>query len=390
MTALPPIRRTKPVLAGLILALLLAAGCRTAPAREQSAAFQDVDRLLESFRERGAFPGGVLAVGHRGAVAHLHAFGRLTYDADAPPVSAGTLYDLASLTKVVATTTMAMILVDEGTLHLDQPVQELLPGFQGPGKERVTVCHLLTHSAGLDATAPLYKEIRGKAAYLERIQAMDLSYPPGSRSLYSDLGIILLGEILERTAGRPLDVFARERIFEPLGMRHTLFRPPAALWPRIAPTENDPWRRRVVQGEVHDENAFAMGGVAPHAGLFSTAGDLARFAQMMLNGGVLDGHRIVSRETVELFTRRAGIPGSDRALGWDIKSAEGSSAGTLFSPRSFGHTGFTGTSLWIDPDRQLYVVLLTNRVHPTRENNLIREVRPAVADAVVRTLEPST
>jgi uncharacterized protein YbbC (DUF1343 family)/CubicO group peptidase (beta-lactamase class C family) len=371
-----------------ILAVLLAAGCRTpspvtlAPASR----LEEVDRLLEGFRERGAFPGGVLAVGHQGALVHLHPFGWLTYDADAPPVTAGTLYDLASLTKVAATTTMAMILVDEGRLDLDQPVQKFLPGFQGPGKEAVTVRHLLTHSSGLDAVAPLYKELRGRAAFLERIQAMDLVYPPGSRSTYSDLGIILLGEILEQVAGRPLEAFARERIFEPLGMRHTMFRPPAGLRSRIAPTEYDPWRGRLVHGEVHDENAFAMGGVAPHAGLFSTAGDLARFAQMLLNGGVLGGRRIVSRETVELFTRRAGVPGSDRALGWDTKSAEGSSAGTLFSSRSFGHTGFTGTSIWIDPERQLYVILLTNRVHPTRENNLIREVRPAVADAVVRAL----
>jgi uncharacterized protein YbbC (DUF1343 family)/CubicO group peptidase (beta-lactamase class C family) len=301
-------------------------------------------------------------------------------------VTADTLYDLASLTKVVATTTMAMILVDEGRLDLDRPVREFLPGFQGPGKEAVTVRHLLTHSSGLEALAPFFREIRGKEAYVERIQAMDLVYPTGSRSVYSDPGIILLGAILEQVAGQPLEVFVEERVFKPLGMREIRFRPPPGLRPRIAPTEEDPWRGRLVHGEVHDENAFAMGGVASHAGLFGTAGDLARFAQMLLNGGVLDGRRIVSRETVELFTRRAGIPDSTRALGWDTKSAEGSSAGTLFSDRSFGHTGFTGTSLWIDPERQLYVILLTNRVHPTRENNLIREVRPAVADAVVRAL----
>jgi CubicO group peptidase (beta-lactamase class C family) len=167
-------------------------------------------------------------------------------------------------------------------------------------------------------------------------------------------------------------------------MRDTMFCPPPRLRSRIAPTELDPWRGRLLQGEVHDENAFAMGGIAPHAGLFSTAGDLSRFARMLLNGGTLEGHRIVSQETVERFTRKAGIPDSDRALGWDTKSAEGSSAGTLFSPRSFGHTGFTGTSIWLDPDRRIFVILLTNRVHPTRENQLIREVRPAVADAVMR------
>jgi len=276
--------------------------------------------------------------------------------------------------------------VDEGKLRLDQPVQEILTGFQGPGKEAVTVRHLLTHSSGLDATALLYKELRGRTAFVERIESMELGYPPGSRSVYSDLGIILLGEILEKVSGQPLASFVRERVFVPLGMYDTMFTPPSKLRSRIAPTEIDPWRGRLIQGEVHDENAFAMGGVAPHAGLFSTAGDLARFAQMLLNGGTLAGHRIVSRETVDLFTRRAGIPGSDRGLGWDTKSAEGSSAGSLFSLRSFGHTGFTGTSIWIDPERQLYVILLTNRVHPTRENNLIREVRPAVADAVVKAL----
>jgi CubicO group peptidase (beta-lactamase class C family) len=370
----------------LLLLLLLLTGCWAPAITPPTNRLAEVDHLLDSYRERGAFPGGVLAVGNRSGLIHLHPFGRLSYAPDARPVKAGTLYDLASLTKVVATTTMAMILVDEGRLDLDKPVHDFLPTFQGPGKEAVTVRHLLTHSSGLDATAPLFREIRGRAAFVERIAAMDLVYPPGSKSVYSDLGIILLGEILEKTARRPLDVFVRERVFLPLGMKHTGFRPPPHLWPRIAPTENDPWRGRMVQGEVHDENAFAMGGVAPHSGLFSTAGDLARFARMLLNGGALENHRIVSSQTLELFTSRAGIPGSDRALGWDTKSAEGSSAGTLFSARSFGHTGFTGTSIWIDPERQLYVILLTNRVHPTRENNLIREVRPAVADAVVRAL----
>jgi CubicO group peptidase (beta-lactamase class C family) len=376
----------RPVLAALALLALLAACRPPSPTLHPPPKLAEVDRLLEDYRQRGAFPGGVLAVGYQGKLVHLHPFGRLTYAADARPVTAATLYDLASLTKVVATTTMAMILVDEGRLDLGRRVQEILPGFQGPGKEAVTVRHLLSHSSGLAALAPFFREIRGKEAYLERIQAMELVYPPGSRSVYSDPGIILLGEVLERVAGRTLEEFVRDRVFAPLGMRETRFRPPPELRDRIAPTEEDPWRGRLVHGEVHDENAFALGGVAPHAGLFGTAGDLARFARMLLDGGTFDGRRIVSRETLELFTRRAGILGSTRALGWDTKSAEGSSAGTLFSERSFGHTGFTGTSLWMDPERRLYVILLTNRVHPTRENNLIREVRPAVADAVVRAL----
>lgn len=358
--------------------------------KEPADLFVEVDRILEDAVARKAFPGAVVAVGHRDALVHVAAFGRQTYEADAPAVTPDTIYDVASLTKVVATTTMAMILVDEERLDLDAPVASFLPRFVGRDKEAVTVRHLLTHSSGLDWWAPLYEEARGREAYLERIQAMDLVYEPGAKSLYSDLGLILLGELLERVAGRPLDVFVGERVFAPLGMSDTLYRPEKELLPRIAPTERDDWRGRLVHGEVHDENAYALGGVAPHAGLFSTAEDLARFARMIMAGGVFEHRRIVSRPTVERFVRRAGVPGSTRALGWDTKSSEGSSAGTLFSSSSFGHTGFTGTSMWIDPERELFLILLTNRVHPTRENTLIRQVRPAVADAVIRALEGSS
>lgn len=351
------------------------------------AGLAEVDRLLEGFVAEGAFPGAVLAVGRAGRLAHLRAYGHLTYDPGAAPVEKDTIYDLASLTKVVATTTAAMILVDEERLDLDATVASFLPRFRGPGKERVTVRHLLSHSSGIDWWAPLYQTERGKAAYLDRIYAMDLVAEPGTTTKYSDLGILLLGEILERVAGRPLDELVRERLFEPLGMSETDWLPPAAWRPRIAPTEIDPWRGRLLRGEVHDENAHALGGVAPHAGLFSTAGDLARFAQMLLWQGVYDHRRIVRSATVEAFTRPAGLPpGSSRALGWDTPSAEGSSAGSFLSAASFGHTGFTGTSIWIDPTRDLFVILLSNRVHPTRENQRIREVRPAVADAVVRAL----
>ncbi len=343
-----------------------------------------------------AFPGGVVAVGLGGQLAHLKAFGHLSYDPGASPAAPDTLYDLASLTKVVVTTTLAMMLVDEGRLDLDARVHAFFPRFSGPAKERVTIRQLLTHSGGLLWWAPLYKELEGEAAFVERITGMDLAYEPGAKSEYSDLGIILLGGILERLAGAPFDELARRRVLDPLGMKDTLYRPPAALVPRIAPTEKDPWRGRLLRGEVHDENAFAMGGVAPHAGLFGTAGDLAQLAQTLLDGGVHEGRRLVSRATVELFTERAGIPGSTRALGWDTPCDETgrrssrpgeagySSAGSLFSARSFGHTGFTGTSMWMDPQRGLYLILLTNRVHPTRDNNHIREVRSRLGDAVAR------
>jgi CubicO group peptidase (beta-lactamase class C family) len=360
------------------------------PARPEDAGFRPdgmeaVDAVVERAVAQRAFPGGVVAVGKDGALVHLRAFGRLSYDADAPEVRTDTIYDLASLTKVVVTTTTAMILVDDGRLDLSKPVSAFLPRFRGGAKDKVTVESLLTHSSGLDWGGPLYKDTSGKQAFVERVEAMDLVYPPGTKSLYSDLGLILLGEILERVVGEPLDAFAQKRILEPLGMTDTRYRPGSELLARIAPTERDPWRGRVVRGEVHDENAFAMGGVAPHAGLFGTAPDLARFAQMLLNGGVLEHHRIVSREVVEQFTRRAGVPGSSRALGWDTPSPK-SSAGERLSPRSFGHTGFTGTSMWIDPERKMFVILLTNRVHPTRENNAIFEVRRAVADAAVDAL----
>lgn len=358
-----------------------------------------VDAAVEAGLAARAFPGGVLAVGRRGGLAHLRAFGRLSYDAGAAPVATDTIYDLASVTKVVVTTTLSMVLVDEGKLDLEAPVHGFFPAFSGPAKDRVTVRQLLSHSGGLLWWAPLYRELRGKAAYLDRIVSMELDYEPGSRTVYSDLGIILLGDILERLGGAPLDDLARRRVFGPLGMEDAQYRPPAALLDRIAPTENDPWRGRVVRGEVHDENAVALGGVAPHAGLFATAADIARLAEMLLARGSSGGKRVVSRATVELFTTRAGVPGSSRALGWDTPADESgrrtstagqpghSSAGSLLSARSFGHTGFTGTSMWTDPERDLYVILLTNRVHPTRENDKIRGVRPRVADAAVRALE---
>jgi beta-glucosidase-like glycosyl hydrolase/CubicO group peptidase (beta-lactamase class C family) len=347
-----------------------------------------VDRVVEEFVQQRAFPGAVLAVGKDGALVHLKAFGRQSYEKDAPPVATDTLYDLASLTKVVATTTMTMMLVDSGRLDIAKPVSAFLPRFCGGDKDKVTVWHLLTHSAGVDWWAPLYEKANSKDAYLDAIYAMDLKFAPGAKSVYSDLGILLLGEILERVAGVPLEAFAREHVFAPLGMRDTQFRPPASLLPRIAPSELDAkWRKRLVHGEVHDENAAGLGGIAPHAGLFGTAPDLARFAQMLLNGGAFEQQRLVSRATLERFVAKAGVPDSSRALGWDTM-VPATSSGSLLSARSFGHTGFTGTSMWMDPERNLFVILLTNRVHPTRDNNLIRQARPAVADAVVKALAP--
>lgn len=353
----------------------------------QSRLAQALDGLLAEQIARHAFPGASLAIGFRNQMVFQKAYGKLDYSPKSLLATPETLYDLASLTKVVTATTLAMQLVEQGQLKLNYPVHRFLRSFQGGGREKITIKHLLTHSSGLPAHLPLYKDTQGKRAFVEKIQQVPLESEPGTKAVYSDLGIILLGDIIERITAQPLDQLALKQIFQPLGMAHLIFNPKPRASAMIAPTEKDPWRGRLLRGEVHDENAYAMGGVSAHAGLFGTSGDLAIFCQMLLNGGIYDHHRIVRRSILEQFTSRQDFPkGSSRALGWDTPS-EGSSAGSLLSPSSFGHTGFTGTSLWIDPKRELFVILLTNRVHSTRENNSIREVRRMVADAVAMAVD---
>ncbi len=339
-----------------------------------------------------AFPGATLAVGYRGKVV-LHPFGKLNYDAKAAGTTANTMYDIASLTKVVATTTLVAKLAEGDfavPLDLDAKIERYLPEWaSGPNTEwrhRVTVRHLLTHTSGLPPFKEYWRTSNNKQDTLTKIFAESLDYEPGTKEVYSDLGIILMAEIIERLTGRTLDDLARSTIFSPLGMQDTMYRPPKKLWPQIAPTEIDNnLRHRLVKGEVHDENAFAIGGVSGHAGLFSAAPDLAAFCQMLLNGGVYAHQRILRRATIAQFTTPQQLSGGTRTLGWAVPT-EGGSSGHYFSAHSFGHTGFTGTSIWIDPDRQLFVVLLTNRVHPTRENTKIQQVRPALHDAVLQAL----
>jgi CubicO group peptidase (beta-lactamase class C family) len=311
--------------------------------------------------------------------------GKLDYTPGSAAVTGDTVYDLASLSKVVGTTSAVMMLVDSGALLLDAPVQDYLPEFQGRNKEKVRVIHLLQHSSGMPAWLPIYKEVQGYDEFMKRVYAAPLEFAPGSRTQYSDLGMILLGEIVARVSGHPLDQYLADRLFAPLGMRSTLYRPPKEWLERIAPTEDDPWRQRVVHGEVHDENAYAMGGVAGHAGLFSTAHDLAVFAQMMLYRGMYDHRRYFKSETVDRFTVAQSLKGGNEALGWQ-KPAPRDWTGKAFSAAAFGHTGFTGTSIWIDPQRQLFIVLLTNSVHPSRENTKIIEARQKVAESVLRAL----
>ena len=341
----------------------------------------------------GAIPGGVLAVGLHDQLI-VRPFGKLTRDAKAPAVTANTVYDMASLTKVIATTTSVMILVQQKRLDLDTPVARYLPEWSAAAKSdpdpswraHVTIRNLLLHNSGLPAHRDFYKQAKGHDAVLALVLAEPLVHEPGTKVEYSDLGFIVLSEIVQRLTGVPLDEYTKQHIFAPLGMNASQFNPPRKLWPTIAPTENDvDFRKRLLQGEVHDENAWALGGVSGHAGLFSTAADTAIFAQMILNGGIYAHHRILTRATIQQFTARQAIGDTARTLGWDVPT-QPSSSGQYFSPDSFGHTGFTGTSLWVDPDRDLFVILLTNRVNPTRANEQIRQLRPAIHDAIMQAL----
>jgi CubicO group peptidase (beta-lactamase class C family) len=351
-----------------------------------------LDSIIEAALADGAAPGAVVAVGRHGRLVHLNFYGRIDWARGAPAVDAHTIFDLASVTKVVGTTTAAMLLEEQGVLDLDRRVVDYLPAFSHPEKAPITLRMLLEHRAGLEAFAPLHEEWRALAAtsaeprsarewYLQRINERPLRYPPGTETIYSDWDLILLQLVVERLTGQPLDRYLEETLFAPLGMRQTMFNPPAELRPRIAATEVDAQGRSgLIHGEVHDPNAWALGGVAGHAGLFSTAADLAVFAQMMLNGGEYNGVRIVRPQTAARWTA-VQRGGSSRAFGWDTPG-ERSSAGRFFSPRSFGHTGYTGTSMWLDPERGLFAILLTNRVNPTSENMRHVLLRRAVADAV--------
>ena len=339
----------------------------------------ELDSLARAAVADSAAPAVAVAVGRHGRLVHLRGYGTVEWAPGSAAVTDSTLFDLASVTKVVATTTAAMILEEEGRLDLDHTVASYLPELTDSAKAGITVRMLLTHRGGLEAFAPLHRQFRGRAQYLEQINARPLRSPPGGATVYSDWDLILMQLVIERITGQELDAFVRDRIFAPLGMRDTGFRP-ALPRERIAATERDSARGGLIWGEVHDPNAWAMGGVAGHAGLFGSARDLAVFAQMLLNGGEYGSVRILRPQTIARWTAPQG-PGASRALGWDTPSGE-SSAGRFFSPRSFGHTGYTGTSMWIDPERGVFVILLTTRVNPTAANQKHVALRRAVADEV--------
>ena len=341
------------------------------------------------------FPAAAIELGRADGLLWRDVFGTLTYDRDAPPATPETIFDLASLTKVIATTTLAMRAVDDGRLKLDGSVASWLRDWRGSDREAVTIRDLLAHCSGLTAYLPLYRDHSGRQEFERTICGLPLEYAPQSQSIYSDLGFMLLGFILEdaqpssgsfKGVAGTLDPSTRlsaqfQRIARLITPEPLAYNPPRSWRDHTAPTEVDAWRGRLLVGEVHDENTWALGGAAGHAGLFGTVGAVGAFARAVLR--TIAGEPIVAKtETMREFIHKSGVPGSSRALGWDTMLPT-SSCGTRLSRSSIGHTGFTGTSLWIDWERDLYIALLTNRVHPTRSNEAIRQIRPRVHDAVI-------
>jgi CubicO group peptidase (beta-lactamase class C family) len=352
----------------------------------QDQRFAAAFRILKDAIAARAFPATSVAITHQGRLVALRALGHFTFDSTSPEPEGATLFDIASVTKVVATTTMAMILYERGLLDLDVPVNSIVGEFAGedPRRDEVTLRMLLAHSSGLPAYLKLFLRSHTRDELLDAAFATPLANDPGSHAEYSDIGFIILGVALERIADESLNVFCQRELLGPLGMTQTTFNPAASLRPGIPPTADDQtFRRRIIQGEVQDENANVLGGVAGHAGLFSSAHDMAIFANALLQGGI----PILRPETISLFTARESAPeGTSRALGWDTPSAP-SQSGRLLSAHAFGHLGYTGTSLWIDPERQLSVTLLTNRTWPDCANQAIRHARPKFHDAVVESLK---
>jgi uncharacterized protein YbbC (DUF1343 family) len=364
-----------------LLALNLSADDRARPTRLPTAAPADVgldanhldriDGVVNEAIAKGQLPGAVVLIVREGKIVFRRAYGWRSKEPAKAAMTVDTVFDLASLTKPIATATSIMILIEQGKLRPTDRVAQHLPAFGTNGKDKITVEQLLLHTSGLIADNPLADYADGRAKALERIHQLPLLAEPGSKFIYSDVNYIVLGELVEKLGGMPLDAFARTHIFAPLSVHETTFRPGAALAKRAAPTEQRGGRWMV--GEVHDPRAFALGGVAGHAGLFSTADDLAVYAQMLLDGGAYAGQRILSPATVRLMTQPRAVPGGQRAYGWDVDTRFSTNRGELFPVgTSFGHTGFTGTSIWIDPQSRMAVIFLSNRVHPDGKGNVTR------------------
>lgn len=353
-----------------------------------AAKLDEIDAVVQASIDERQLPGAVLIVVRQGKIAFRKAYGLRARQPAEVRMTPDTVFDLASLTKPLATATSVMLLREQGKLKLSDRVAQHLPDFGQNGKDAITIEHLLLHTSGLIADNPLADYWDGRKKALQRIDGLRPRAAPGQHFLYSDVNFIVLGEVVEHVGGEALDVFARKHIFAPLGLRETTFRPGKELAERAAPTEKrgEHWMR----GEVHDPRAYLLGGVAGHAGLFSTADDVAVFAQMILNRGSVGDRRILKPETVQEMTMPRSIPGGQRALGWDVRTRFSSNRGDGFSKKSFGHTGFTGTSVWIDPDEQMAVIFLSNRVHPNGKGQINR-LRGRVASLAAASIrKPAT
>lgn len=367
------------------LVLLLLTSCSTETNKVPD--FAGIDRIMEQAITDSVFPGAALLFGTDQNVIYSKAFGHYTYDTNSTKVSTNSIFDLASVSKVVGTTSAAMILVDRNQLNLDDKVVKYLDEFNNNGKDKITIRNLLLHNSGLAAFKKYYDEFSTADEVINDIMNLPLENPPGEKYVYSDLGMITLQKVIEKISGKSMDKFLEENLFGILEMNQTMYNPSKEIKNNCVPTElDDFWRMRLLQGEVHDERAYMLNGVAGHAGIFSTTEDLAKFAMMMLNNGNYNDKQIISSNIIEEWTTKQ-TEQSDRGLGWDTKSVDGySSAGKYFSNNSFGHTGYTGTSVWIDKDNKIFVILLSNRVHPTRKNRKISDLRPIIHNAIFESL----
>lgn len=349
--------------------------------------FAEIENVMTKAVSDSAFPGGVVLVGHNGKILFEKAFGRFTYDNNSTPMTLDAMFDMASVSKVVGTTSAAMLLYDQGKLNLDDNITKFFPDYGVNGKDKIVIRNFLLHNSGLPAYIPFYLKLKTPAQVWDSIRHLKPDYVTGTKYIYSCLGMISMQKVIEKISGKGMDIFLKENLYDQLGMKRTMYNPPAELINQCAPTEVDKyWRMTTVQGKVHDEAAYLLGGVSGNAGLFSTAVDLAIFCQMMLNKGFYNGKQYIKASTIEEWTKKQTSQ-SSRGLGWDTNENGETSAGKNFSFTTFGHTGFTGTSLFIDREKDLFAIILTNRVYPTRENGKITKIRHLVHDAVIKAIE---
>ena len=349
--------------------------------------FSEIDKAMTQGITDSAFPGGVVLIGHKGKIVYEKAFGNFTYDKNSTPMTLDAMFDMASVSKVVGTTSMAMLLFDQGKLNLDDKVTKYFPDFAVNGKEKPILRNLLLHNSGLPPYGLFYKKLKTPVEVWDSIRHMKPEYETGSKYVYSCLGMITLQKVMEKISGTKMDLFLKENLYGPLGMNGTMYNPPAELKKKCAPTEVDNyWRKDTVQGIVHDETACLLGGVSGNAGLFSSAPDLAVFCQMILNKGFYNGKQYIKASTIDEWTKKQTSQ-SSRGLGWDTNEGGETAAWKKFSFTSIGHTGFTGTSLFIDKERDLFAIVLTNRVFPTRENNKLTKVRHIIHDSIIDVID---